>query len=664
MNNIVYRPVKAVRLEDLTTEQANRIANSIVENWNDWRTQRYGIERVWNSIDNQVNQYDPVYSPQTDSDVGFKVQLRHGFGQKIKFPHTFSHREGLVASFMRYLMEDDYDFFTPVPLDSVDTELTDGLKQYLMYLLDLTDFENRLAPFVRDAAQYGTAFAAYEWHRITAPQWKRERLTDPITKLDMGVVDMEQQVTLVDAPIFTPLNVYNTVIDPSDPNTKTSTLIMAKAVSPYEIRANQNYPQVVRDNWDAIVGAPAFEVSPQQNMDESRERARGNSSYSASQTYKDKKLVYEAWGQFSDGKELYVNYVAEVFNGKLIRFEPNPYNMPYKPFIVCSPLKETNRVYGPSLLFTVRGIQAAFDTTYNQFHDAWDIELNAPTLVQANSIIQSTRHRQNTVVVPPMAKDAFWLVRDIQTSVGKMPTNNVAGRMNPAPMLQLLAGAMEMGTGDNPLNSGGQAPEYMKTGVAMTIANAGNDRLNLYAKAIERDCIVPMLEMTVRYIQQNVDTPRTFKRLDNFQTALFDPAVAAQDIRFTMRGASYNMNRQQQTNNFLNAIREMLGSPLAQVFNPGKLAVQVLKMVGAKNPLELLNPEAVMMAENAVQQPTFSQRIMGLFGKKQVQQQQEAGSEFNGFLPGVSDAAGGTSEAFGSSPFNFSQPGRATGGSN
>lgn len=650
MKELIWRPVKAVRLEHLDETTKSNIIHTITNNYQTWKSERRGLEEVWHQIDRHVNQYDPIYTPQAKIETANELQMPGGFGSKLKMTNVYAHREGIVSLMMKYLMSNDYDFFDGIAFDPIDEDHMLALKTYLLWMFDVMDLESSFTPFCRDVVHYGWGVSSYEWIREVHPRWKRQSVVDPVTG-ERYVVDFEAQEIVYDAPKFTPLNVYYTVLDPTAADVRSATLIYKKAVTTHELMANSSYTL----DWKDVEAAPRFGGNADSNIETRREHARGNDTFTHAQSYGDKREVLECWGDISDGRTLYKNYVAEVMNGKLIRFEPNPYNMPYKPFVVARYTAETGRIYGSSPLATITGLQAGYDTIFNQFVDFWTMENQRPILAQANTIIRTAK--DNTNQLPPLHNRSVWMVRDVN-GIKRLDWSAGARTPDPTPMLNLLEMQMEKATGDNFLMSGGAPQQYLKTGVAMTAADAGNSKMNMYAKNIEKEAIIPILEMTVDLLRQMDVAPRTFKRKDTpgQEEIIFDPAMLANNIRFSLRGASYNMTKQMQLQSFQSFLQWAQGNPVTmQLINWVKAIKMFGEALGLRNASDLITPEGAQMLQSMNQQPSFTQKVANLlFGRQSgtppAPQEANLGNQLT--LPSA-PAFGGTNPETGSvSPFD------------
>lgn len=662
MKDLVWKPVKAVRLEDLDEPTKARIATSITQQYRTWKSARRSQEDIWREIDRQVNQYDPMNTPLEAYDVGEQMKLPGGFGSKLKMTNTYSHREGIVSSMMQYLMANDYDFFDVVPLDPMDEEQTEAVKQYLLWLFDLMDFESAYVPFLRDVVQYGIGIASYEWCRETMPRWKRGYMQDPLTNQQV-IVDYEATEVVYDAPRFTPLNIYFVVVDPTYTDLKTATLIYKKAVTTHDILANQAYKGLT---YAIVEGAPEFGGNEDMALEQDRQETRRNYAYSGVTEYKGKKEVYEAWGDIVDQEIIYKNYVAEVLNGVLIRFEPNPYIFAHKPFVIARYTTETGRLYGHTPLASITGIQAGYDTIINQYIDNWAIENNRPLLVETNTVISQVKGQKPKL--PPMSKDAIWMVRR-KDGIGRLPSDGRTQQMDPVSILGFLSQQMERATGDTEMNSGGSPSPYMKTGVALTAANAGTTKLNMYAKTIEKESIVPVLDMTIDLLRQMNVPPMTMKRKDTSQQPIrFDPSFLMNRIQFSMRGASYNMTKQMQVSMLQQFLTSLASNPLtSQIINWIKAIKIIGDAMGIRRTDELIQPQAYeMMKQQQGFYPTFKQKIAGFFGAPQTPGSPQAPEDTQNvglgqqLMAGTSQATGGSIPSVagsggGTSPYNISQ---------
>lgn len=613
MKHLNWEATNVAILDDLIPEAQERIASTIVNNFRDWRNQRRGYEEVWRAIDRQLNQYDPIHTPLQKTEYNTTLDGPTIMGSKLKMGNVYAHREGIVAAIMKFLMANDYDFFDVVSLDPTDDAAMSAVKEYLMWLYGTMDFENEFLPFVRGWATYGTGIASYEWIEETATRWRTERIQNPETG-EETTIRYKATDTIYNAPRFTPVNLYRSVLDPGATDIKTATLIFQKMITPFDILANPAYGNMDED-W--LFGLPDAGADEDSVMDTLREQTLGNVTQEPTGTYKGKKKVYEAWGDFTDGHTLYQNYVAEVAGGKLIRFEPNPYDMPHKPFIVARFSIEPNSVYGRSPLAAIAGIQAGYDTIINQVIDSNAMHIERPILVGVNNLVQDKNDKK---AIPPMGKNVVWRVRDIATAASRMRDPDYAGIQGSTQILGVLGEAMKMLTGDNELMSGGSIQDqYATTGHVVTVAEAGNARFNMYAKTLEREAIVPMLEMTLDLLRQRSLEPLTIKTKDSSlgTNIQFHPEMLLGNIAFSMRGASYNATKQLQINAMQNFYQMALASPVTQqIFNWVRVATDMGDALGIRGIRNQLVPQAMMMEQQAPKQPGIWQQMAGLFNKQ------------------------------------------------
>lgn len=610
MRNLLWKPVRAVRLENLSDVARDRIAQRIKQQYDEWKGTRRVLEDLWREIERHVEQFDPAWTPLEKMDIDTQLRIPNGFGSKLKMVNVYAHREGIVAAMMRYMMANDYDFFEPEPLDGMNMEQAKALKYYLMDVLSDMDYESGMTRLVREAVQYGTAFAGLEWVKEQATRWKRSYLKDPVTGIEYPI-DNEAVETVYDAPAFRPMDIYYTVCDPTAQNMRTAPIIYRKALSPHEIMADQSYSDVT---WNFLESANNFLDTDNRADVYQREYQRQGGLVNLPDAYNDKREVYEMWGDIVDGKDVYRNYVAETINGRLVRFEPNPYWMPHNPILKVRYCSESTRVYGRSPLASITGLQAAFDTAINQYLDYWTIDINRPLLVQANTIVKSTKNIQDRSKLPPVSKDSVWTVRDVN-GVKRLDWQGKQGRPDPVGILSVLGEQMERATGDSELNSGGQADQYMKTGVAMTVADAGTSRFNLYAKTIEKEGVLPSLEMIIDLLRQMIESPVTMKRKDTpgGEEVSFDPALLTGRIRFTLRGASYNATKQAKVNILQQFYQTLLSSDItAPLMNWPRVVMIIGEALDIRGVRETLMPQATqMMDQIAAMQPSFWEKVRG-----------------------------------------------------
>lgn len=617
MKQLQWKPVNVHTLKDLTPEAQLKIGQNIVDQFDTWRNLRMGEEMLWNEIDRQCNQFDPLHTPLSKLERNTTIDGPTIMGSKLKMCNTYAHIEGFVASMMKYLFANEYDFFDIGPLDPMDMPATQAVKEYLIWLYGVMDFENDYKPFVRSIASYGTGIASYEWIEETAVRWKTMEVTDPETG-QTQLMRYQAQDVIYNAPKFTPLNLYRCVIDPTARDVKTATLIFQKMVTPYEIMANPAYGAIDQE-W--VFGVPDAGADQYSQSETLREQARGNSTYDATTALKGKKMVYEAWGDFTDGYTLYQNYVAEVLGNRLIRFEPNPYDMPHKPFIIARANVEPGRIYGRPLMVGSTGIQAGMDTIVNQVIDANAMHNERPILLLNNALVQDKNDRKTA---PPLGKNVIWRVRDLQAAE-RMRDQDFVGVANSIQLINILSEQLKLGSGDNELMSGGGgiSDQYATTGHVVQVAEAGNSRFNLYAKTVEQESIVPMLEMTIDLLRQRTLAPVTLQTRDTSlgPTVQFHPEMLLNNMAFTLRGASYNATRQLSINASQSFYTLLSQNPITnQIMNWVRVVIDMGDLLGIRGIRNQLQPQAVAALQQAPQQPTWWQNVMNIFtGQQQAQ---------------------------------------------
>jgi len=261
-----------------------------------------------------------------------------------------------------------------------------------------------------------------------------------------------------------------------------------------------------------------------------------------------------------------------------------------------------------------------------------------------------------------MGKDVYWFVRDVER-VQRMKSDTGRTLQPSDPLLQRLENQMKNVTGDNELLSGGNASPYMKTGVAVTVANAGTAKMNMYAKSIEKEGIIPALELVLDLLREHLKEPVTMKRKDDasFQSITLDPTDLLSDIRFTMRGASYNMNKQLNISNLTQFFQGFFSNPYtAMVLNPVEAVRVMAESLGIRGIPRLLSPQAQQMADT-VPKLAFMDQVKKFFGLEPQQpgnmEAPPSGNQSlgNQYTQQYSAGFGGTAEGQPSS-FNFTQP--------
>lgn len=612
----------------MTAERKLRIVDSVKSDFRTWKQNRQTLEESWKEIDRQVNQYDPFYSPSDRYETGNIGPKAIGISRsKIKTPSTYTHREGLVATLIQNQFKNDLDFFDPEPLDDDARAFANDFKHYLTYVLDLMDLPTDVEIFLRTGLHYGTAIASIQWQRETYPRWRvQDTYTDDGQLIRTSQVAME---TTYNAPKITVLDNYYTVIDPSDPDVKTSKLIMAKAATVQDIMATEHYAPEYRSYTWLTENAPKFsgniDITDEQMRDETERRVND-----PCEKYGDKVLVYEAWGDFYDGELTFKNYVAEVIGDTLVRFEPNTSQLPHKPFVTFRTNLSANSVYGTSVLYPVVGIQASLDTILNQYIDSNTIRTQRPWECDITALVTKRNTPNGELVLPPFSMNSVLYTNGApalkRADVGSDPLDNSAPTI-----ITALQGMMERATGDSELMSGGGASEYMKTGVAMQAVNAGTTRLNLYAKNLE-SAVENMLVIICDLLRTNAvqgDDTITYKKLDSDRPIIFDPVVFSKDFKFTMRGAAYNIVKQTQASSFLQALQLAGTNPvLQQVLNWVECARIMFEQLDIRNVGRLFLPQAIQQADALrAQQPTFSERVFSFFGNNQMKKQRETSIE-------------------------------------
>lgn len=611
MRQLNFKEVNVADLNDLGPTRREYFANWFDGTFSDWRAQRQGKERLWRLMDGHVNQYDPNLKNHTNANKA-KTGDQSGLFN-IKTTNLYAHRESLVAQLMSQMFSNQYDFFEVVTSELLSADIAERLKEYVIDDFDRMSFRSKILPFLRDMVTYGTAVASYEWCHKEQPVYRKISTgvpgTPPRRYRSLNV--------LYEGPLLQTLDLYNLMLDPYNTDVQNSTIIIQKYITPHEYEANPNYHQVGKD---LLFGsASEHQTSETHHQIHHRDVTRSNESRTHTQTGIKKIRMLEAWGDFYDEYGVYNNYVAEVVYLQerpiLVRFEPNPYYLEHKPFVIGRYSTVTDSPYGETPLSAVSSTQAATDTLVKQILDANAMHNQRPFLRRRSMFAMSRRTEEGGNQPLEWSNRTVLDVEDVNSSIARLRDDSYSDISSSLSLLPLLQAQMQMATGDNDIVSGGGTPEYMKTGVASMLNNASNARFMMASMSFEEDVLLPLLRMTVA-LNYQAATVKLFTdpmSLNEEQKTLYD--IVSNGVDFELRGPSYQAIKQNKVASATNLFQIIMNNQmLANLLNWPAAFKLMANLYDLKGLEQLLVPQAQEIAEQATQQALAKEQSPGLFG--------------------------------------------------
>ena len=534
---------------------------------------------------------------------------------------AYATRENFTTQVMSTLFPEGQESVIITDVNGAEPGQALALQTLLRESLKLIDFKTCLLPVIRSVATYGTAFCAYEWvEECDEVAWKKKTTLSPSGKREYEY----NKVTSYYAPKLTPIDIHTIVYDTTDTNLSRAKIIRKKIVYGQDLADNQNYADAnVRWMQESLM------VADTNIYQELSLASREQTQLYTELLGKSAVDVYEAWGDFYLNKKWYKNYVLEftksgqaVTDGKnaeqyvALRFEPNPYKTHQRPYFIVKLTEETGGFYPKSPLEHALPQLEAVSEVQNTVKAIAMAEANRPYMVDRSGLEQASIDRLKD---PLTRGTVLWLTTGSSA-------NNIFNRLKDDSgfAIQPLLGLMDLfqsqarlATGETEAMTGGSAPQYMKTGVALAYQQGAASRHSMYASTLEARLIVPLLRQTLEYFSQFLEKGKVITTLRGKIPITDEPKFADIATKITVNGASQTATQQLEANNLMQTMQMVVTTPLAQALGASTI-LRLFKTLLAKLNVPYVDdivPESLIQTEGVVPRVSLFDRIGGMFWK-------------------------------------------------
>lgn len=486
--------------------------------------------------------------------------------------------------------------------DQVEPSQAESLQKFMRDLFHLMDYKSALNPIVSNLLKYGTSIDRYQWETEERTVWTKTA--------DLGVSFGRLQPTytqtkkvVYNAPRLTPLPIMNVWYDTTVTFDKALLIIKkdmtgSQLLETPEYRNRKIYERIQRDRTD--VSPEEYEIREiKTNMNLYQEIA------AAPDTGK-KVTIYEAWGDFNVGNRFCENYVLEFTtdalkvseSGKaqnqysILRFEPNPYKSARKPFILSNLDLDAQDPYPKSPLELALPHYRNIAKLEAIVKDISATAAGRPLLYEQGAF---TKESLEILAKGVITKDMALAVT--QTQAGGIANAMIRMQDNQAfqvePLLQhieTLRGQAQAITGETSAMSGGQAPQYMKTGVAMAYEQGALNRLTAISNSIETGVTQQVFKKTLEYLDQFLlpsvgenGEQKPALIVTHQGSRAYDGGIGFEQLGWKMAvtGASFTATKQLETNNLMQFLQTLSNPDILGQIGVAPL-LRLVKQIAAK----------------------------------------------------------------------------------
>jgi hypothetical protein len=555
----------------LTPTETAMLVSSVMQDYQDWKTARSRLEKVWQDCwEAYLCDIKSLYT-QPDEHAGFRSQIAR--------PVLYEAVEAIHSFLINVLLPGDEKFFSVVGKTEADHEKAQIIEAFLRQKLQETGFYEKYSLFLKQAIVIGNSVAAVPWRQKT----RKSRETRPITLfgVTVGREKIETESIVYEGPDFEVLDMFDFLIDPDEPDFENAKIIRRVERSLAELKRSGVY-----QNLDDLHP----QVSAEDSHKTSKRQAFGISSgiLGQSATRKQNVTLYEAWGDFFIGEKYFENYVCVVANGnRLIRFEPNPYDCGMKPFVFTTFVPVPNEVYGIGAIEKSLGLQHAINTLTNQKLDVINISINNPFTYLINDDVFDP----DTVVTRP---GALIPVKSHDTLRPIQYLNNFTVAFNEIADLKeeinQATGAFKFLTGDMSSDAGRTATEVT------ALVSGGHQKFSSFTKHLENTSLEPALQLVFEHAKQFLNKPETLRLVrEDCSTAfqqILPGLLQAADCQFKIVGSEATLLKAQELAALLEFIRLVQSDPMVrEQVDVTELYKKIYRRLGFRDEMKLFQSD-------------------------------------------------------------------------
>ena len=372
------------RLAGLDEEALCQLGASVNRDYQNWKQSRARLENKWRECwEAYLCDVQSLYT-QADDDSADR--------SRIARPVLYEAVEAIHANLLNAMFPANERFFSVIGKTEADHANARAIEEFLRSKLEDASFIEKYALFLKQAVITGNTVAAVPWRRTR----QTRRVEQPITLfgVTVGYQKTQQEKLIYNGPDFEVLDIFDFLVDPDATDFEQAKVIRKVERTLRELRQNPAYT-----NLEGLQPNTAHADADEANK-RSRRRTFGLDEPLNENQAIPKISLLEAWGDFEAGDQIYRNYVCVVANGgTVIRFEPNPYDHGWKPFIFTNFIPVPNEIYGIGAIEKSLGLQHAINTLTNQKLDVINLSINSPFTYLINDDVFDP----DTVVTQPGA---------------------------------------------------------------------------------------------------------------------------------------------------------------------------------------------------------------------------------------------------------------------
>lgn len=559
--------VLSEQLGGLNDTQLSALAACVMSDFNDWKSARSRLEKVWQECWEAYLCDVKSLHTQPDEHTPFR--------SRVARPVLYEAVEAIHAFLMNTLMPADEQFFAVIGKTEADQEKAHIITEFLKTKLQQCGFYEKYALFLKQALVIGNSVAAVPWKRKTRKS--RQRVPIQLFGVTVGREKMDVETVVYDGPDFEVLDMFDFIIDPNEPDFEKAKVIRKVERSLVELKRSQVY-----HNLEGLETT----TEPEDSRKLSKRQAFGIMGSHLEQSGGRKKMItlYEAWGDFYVDDHVFENYVCVVANGnRVIRFEPNPYDSGMKPFVFTTLIPVPNEVYGIGAIEKSLGIQHAINTLTNQKLDVINISINNPFTYLINDDVFDP----DTVVTRP---GALIPVKSHETLKPVQYLNNFTVAFNE---IADLKDEINQATGAFKFLSGEGMAQPNRTATEISaLINGGQQKFSSFTKHLENTSLEPTLTLVFEHARQFFRQPETLLLQRNDCNEAFirilPDLVHSVQCRFKIIGSEASLLKAQELTALLEFAQLLQQDPLLrEQVNAVEIYKKIYRRLGFRDEAQL-----------------------------------------------------------------------------
>lgn len=540
----------------------------------------------------------------------------------LELPTVFQQIEPFVAQMTEGLVSE-----SPYIRFDGRTEADEGPAQqitdFTQYQLDEGGFLESWCTWIRSLGKYGTATMKVLWDTETQTRVRRQNQPkvvgiNPETGeplVEMEEIQYEEEVKTFDGLRFVAVSIFDFFVPPSATGPRTENLdwcIHRTYRDIDQLLLNDNYinkdklKKIAANYKDSVPSLTAEDQAKKTNLEQRNE--------SGLDKFKGKCEVLEWWGyhKFKENEEakpaLIVVASPEGCEPVLLRFEENPFDNKFMPFITANDYPREGEFYGYGEIDHIKGLVQEGTALRNARLDATNMSLNHMWIVQrsAGINIRNLYSAPNHVILT----DEMDGIREINPSGATTSSVEELGRIDFD-----IQNTTEIINPRQDVSNVGAAFGGTATGVNFLQAKT-NLRMLLKTRLLEHTFFKPLARMIQMYNSEMIQDPMYYRVYDAesenpYRSSAILPGAFTSEVDYIPKSNPEKMSKDEKKANL-----EYLLQTIAQVEGvaPGTIAFkelmpEVFKIAGFPHSRKYMLPEQTQLMQ------TPDGQLIDKFGK-------------------------------------------------